>query len=118
MKKLKVILIGAGNRGQGYTDIMAKMPEKFEVVGVAEPIEERREYIKCKHGIEEKYCVDTWEKLLDMPKFADVAIISTMDKMHYGPTMRAIELGYDIPHNFDYVAGIFFLSSFVMSITH
>ncbi len=96
MKKLKVILMGAGSRGKGYTDIMAGMPEKFEIVGVAEPIEERREYIKNKHGVEEKYCVDTWEKLLDMPKFADVAIIATMDRMHYEPAMRAIELGYDI----------------------
>ena len=96
MKKLKVILMGAGSRGKGYTDIMAGMPEKFEIVGVAEPIEERREYIKNKHGVEEKYCVDTWGKLLDMPKFADVAIIATMDRMHYGPAMRAIELGYDI----------------------
>lgn len=36
MKKLKVILIGAGNRGTGYTDIMSKHRDKFEVVAVAE----------------------------------------------------------------------------------
>ena len=29
-----------------------------------------------------------------------------------------IELGYNIPHNFDYVARQFFLTSFVMGITH
>ena len=39
MKKIKVILIGAGSRGQAYTDIMAELPGQFEVVGVAEPIE-------------------------------------------------------------------------------
>ena len=35
MGKLKVILIGAGGRGTGYTDIMAEYPDKFEIVAVA-----------------------------------------------------------------------------------
>lgn len=46
MKKLKVILIGAGGRGIGYTDIMANHPDKYEVVAVAEPLDKRREYVK------------------------------------------------------------------------
>ena len=96
MKRLKVIVIGAGGRGMGYTNIMSKMPEKFEVVGVAEPIKERREYIKQKHNVKEENCYDTWEKILDVPKFADIAIISTMDRMHFEPAMKAIELGYDL----------------------
>lgn len=94
-KKLKVIVIGAGGRGIGYTDIMADS-EGFEVVGVAEPIDDRREYVKNKHGISDENCFDTWEKILDKPKFADVAIISTMDRMHYAPAMKAIELGYNL----------------------
>lgn len=96
MKQLKAIVIGAGSRGMGYTDIMAKSPEKFRVVGVAEPICDRRKYIKEKHGTHDKYCFDTWEKILEMPKFADVAIISTMDRMHLAPAIKALELGYDL----------------------
>ena len=46
MNKVKAVLIGAGNRGITYTDIMSRMPENYEVVAVAEPIESRREYIK------------------------------------------------------------------------
>ena len=42
MKQLKVILIGAGQRGTLYTDIMKDNPEWFKVVGVAEPRESRR----------------------------------------------------------------------------
>lgn len=96
MKKLKVILIGAGCRGIGYTDSMSEQPDKFEVVGVAEPVEDRRNYIKEKHGVSEEYCFDTWEKILEIPKFADIAIISTMDKDHSGPALKALELGYDL----------------------
>ena len=95
-KICKVIVIGAGGRGQGYTNIMAKAPELFKVVGVAEPIDDRREYIKEKHSIADEHCFDTWEKILDIPKFADVAIISTMDRMHTEPALKALELGYDL----------------------
>ncbi len=96
MKQLSVIVIGAGGRGTTYTNLMAKEPEKFKVVGVAEPIADRRNYIIEKHGIPAENAYDTWETILDRPKFADVAIISTMDRMHKGPALKAIELGYDL----------------------
>ena len=50
MRKLKVILIGAGNRGKGYTKTMLNMPDKYEVVAVAEPNESFREFIRQRHG--------------------------------------------------------------------
>ena len=93
MKTLKVILIGAGGRGRVYTD---KMDERFQVVGVADPIPELRQYIKEKHNLSNDMCFESWEQILDLPKFADIAVISTMDRMHYEPCMKAIELGYDI----------------------
>lgn len=96
MKKLKAIVIGAGMRGMGYTDIMKEMDDKFQVVGVAEPGEDRRNYVKNKHNIPEECCFDTWEKILDVPRFADVAIVSTMDRDHSKPAIKALELGYDL----------------------
>ncbi len=95
-KKLKVILIGAGQRGDTYTDIMAKLPEKYEVIAVAEPIDSRRNFIKERHKISDELCFTDWKPLLELGKIADVAIISTMDKEHYEPTMKAISLKYDI----------------------
>ena len=96
LKKIKVVLIGAGNRGIIYTDIMAEMSDKFEVVAVAEPIASRREYIKEKHSISEDMCFDDWAPLFQKGKIADMAIIATMDRDHYNPSMKAIELGYDL----------------------
>lgn len=96
MKQISVIVLGAGQRGQTYTDVMATLPEQFRVVGVAEPVEANREYIRQKHGIPSENCVTSWEQLLDRPAFADVAIIATQDKMHYGPAMKALELGYHL----------------------
>lgn len=96
MKQLSVIIIGAGARGMTYSREMHKMPEKYKIVGVAEPIDARREHAKNIYGINEENCFTDWKDILAVPKFADVAIISTMDEMHYEPAMKAIELGYDI----------------------
>ena len=96
MKQYSVILIGAGLRGTVYTNEMHKLGDKFKVIGVAEPIEGRRNYIKEKHNIPDDMCFNSWEDILAKPKMADLAIISTMDDLHYEPAMKAIELGYDL----------------------
>lgn len=96
MKKLKVVLIGAGGRGSTYTDIMADLPEQFQVVAVAEPIESRREYIKEKHNLSENMCFKDYKPLLALGKIADIAVIATMDRDHFEPAMMAIDLNYDL----------------------
>ncbi len=96
MKTYSVIVIGAGQRGKRYTDVMKTCPEKFKVIAVAEPIENRRNHIKNKHGIADDMCFESWEDILALPKMADLAIISTMDDMHYEPAMKAIQLGYNL----------------------
>ncbi len=96
MEPISVIVIGAGGRGRTYTNVMGGQPDRFKVVGVAEPIESRREYVVKKHGIAPENVHLTWETILAGPKIADVAIISTMDQLHYAPAMRALELGYDL----------------------
>ena len=96
MKKFKVILIGAGNRGIRYTDEMKLREDKFEIVAVAEPIDSRRNYIKEKHNIPEDMCFKDWHPLLELGKIADIAIVSTMDRQHFEPAMLAISLHYDL----------------------
>ena len=96
MKKLKVIVIGAGNRGGTYTDYMSNMPEKYEVVAVAEPRDSRREYVQKKHNIPDEMCFTDYKPLLALGKIADVALIATMDRQHFEPAMMAIDLGYDL----------------------
>ena len=77
MRKLKVILIGAGNRGKGYTKTMLNMPDKYEVGAVAEPNESFREFIRQRHGLAPEMCFESWEPLLQLGKIADVAMITT-----------------------------------------
>lgn len=93
---LKVVVIGAGNRGTTYTDIMLQLKDKYEVVAVVDPVESRRKDIQTKHNIPDEMCFLTWDELFAKGKIADVAIISTQDKLHFEPAMKAISLKYDI----------------------
>ena len=96
MKRLKVIIIGAGGRGVAYAENLKEMSDRYEVVGVAEPIIKRRNTIQKMFQLQENQCFAKWEDLLKDEKIADVVIIATQDNGHYDPAMKAIELGYDL----------------------
>ena len=96
MKQLSVIIIGAGSRGRGYSHHMGTMPDKYKIVGVAEPVESKRKGMQKDYGIPDEACFLDWRDILDRPKMADIAVIATLDADHYAPAMKAIELGYDI----------------------
>ncbi len=96
MEQFSVILIGAGGRGKTYCDFMNEMPDKYKIVGVAEPVDVKRNSVKESYGISEENCYSDWKEILNRPKFADIAVIATMDDMHYEPAMKAIELGYHL----------------------
>lgn len=95
-KTLTAILIGAGNRGTTYTDIMAQSEKPYKIVAVAEPIDSRRNYIKETHHLPDEMCFTDYKSLLALGKIADFAIIATMDQLHFEPVMSAISLKYDI----------------------
>ncbi|MBR5614020.1 MAG: Gfo/Idh/MocA family oxidoreductase [Clostridia bacterium] len=96
MKQLSLILIGGGDRGSSYLKYLDKNPEKYKLVALAEPVKEKREYLKNRYNVPADMCFESFEKIFSIPKFADIAIIATQDKMHYIPAMQAIEKKYDL----------------------
>lgn len=94
---VKMIVIGAGMRGTHAYGIYAEEhKEEVQFTAVAEPNAERREYFRKLHKIPADMCFESWEQLLELPRIADAALISTQDTMHYEPTMAAIEKGYHV----------------------
>ncbi len=98
MKKLTGIVIGAGSRGRAYTKAILSdaHKENIKIVGVAEPIDVRREDVKRMCSLPDENCYTDWKDILAQPKMADFAIIATMDYMHYEPALAAIEKGYHL----------------------
>ncbi len=95
-KPITAITCGAGSRGNVYGNYAVQYPEQLDIVGVAEPITIRNERYTKKHAIKEENRFNTWEDVFKRPKFADAIIITTPDNLHYGPCMKALEMGYDV----------------------
>ncbi len=95
-KPVTAITLGAGNRGNVYGGYALQHANQLNIIGVAEPIAIRNERYAQKHTIKTENRFNTWEDVFKKPKFADAVIISTPDNLHYGPCMKALEMGYDI----------------------
>ncbi|BBI35642.1 Gfo/Idh/MocA family protein [Cohnella abietis] len=97
MKPITALLLGAGSRGNYiYGPYAEKYPNDLVFVCVAEPDKHRREAFAALHGIPPEQCFASWEEALAQGKIADAAIISTQDRMHFEPAMKALELGYHL----------------------
>ena len=96
MNPITVVILGAGNRGSRYAEIMAAFPENYKIVAVADPAKAHRDYVQKLHNIPDEQLYTDWRQILDQPKMADVCVVATVDNMHYEPALKAIELGYDL----------------------
>lgn len=96
MNPVTVVILGAGNRGSRYAEIMAAFPENYKVVAVADPAAAHREFVQKLHNIPDDQLYTDWRDVLSQPKIADVCVIATVDNMHYEPALKAIDLGYDL----------------------
>lgn len=97
MEKIKVALLGAGQRGaHSYAPYALEHPDEIEFVAVAEPDEVRRESFRKMHHVPEENCYESWEELFAQEKIADAVMICTQDRDHFLPTLKALENGYHI----------------------
>ena len=97
MRTLTAVLLGAGSRGRYiYGPYAEKFPNELKIVAVAEPDDERRNRFAEIHRIAPEHVYNSWEKVFDHGQMADVMIIATLDRMHYIPAMKAMELGYHV----------------------
>ncbi len=95
-RPVTAVILGYGGRGGYYGRMAGQFPSDWKIVGVAEPIDYRNERAAALHGLADDRRWPTWERVFDKPKLADVVVISTPDRLHHGPAMRALDMGYDV----------------------
>lgn len=95
VKALTFVLIGAGGRGQRYSEY-ACGNFGCKMVAMADPNEDRRRYMSEIYGVPAEMCFESYEQLLEKGKIADFALVATQDRLHFAPAMMAIEKGYDL----------------------
>lgn len=93
---VKVILIGAGHRGNIYASYMLEYPEEMKIVAVADANVSRRKQAAEDYSIPLEFCFSDWTEVFKRPKFADAVIIATPDQLHTQPCIAALETGYDV----------------------
>jgi predicted dehydrogenase len=94
MPPVKVLLIGAGSRGTGYSQWIEKNREVAAVVGVAEPRDEFRQPVAAAHGVPAERVFRDWRDAAAAGRMADAVIITTQDAMHVAPAEAFAAQGY------------------------
>ncbi len=94
-KKIKLALIGAGQRGRIYADY-AHDNGLAEIAYLVEPDKEHKAKAKEKYGLDDSHIFDDPNEFYKLGKVCDAVIIATMDRQHYGHVMGALKLKYDI----------------------
>jgi predicted dehydrogenase len=95
-KPVTAIIIGAGGRGMTYASFAQIEPERFKIVGVAEPKAYNRTWMQATYQLPLEAVVTDWHELASRPRMADAAIICTQDAMHADPAIAFARLGYAI----------------------
>ncbi|KAK3584612.1 hypothetical protein CHS0354_005205 [Potamilus streckersoni] len=90
------IIIGAGQRGHGYSSFGTYYPSKFKVVGVCDPREYHRYIEVQRHNITNDMVFTDWKEVATRGKLADCVIICTPDKFHKDPAIAFAKQGYHI----------------------
>ena len=96
MSNTTVAVIGAGNRGNLYGDYTLSHPNKFEIIAVAEPEQDRRDEFVKKFNITNDHVFQSWQDFFSVSKRCDAVIITTQDSQHYEPVMAALDKGYHV----------------------
>ncbi|XP_059189626.1 putative oxidoreductase YteT isoform X2 [Centropristis striata] len=93
---VRVIVVGAGMRGEIYCNFASMHPERVKVVAVADPRKFACTKLQQQHKIVDENIFEDWPGLVEREKFADAVLICTPDSLHKEPAVAFAKKGYHI----------------------
>lgn len=97
MNKLRVAIVGLGNRGKDtYAKCVEKFNDEMEIVAIADIDESKVEEVKNLYAIPSDMCFKSGEELLEKDKLADCIFLCTQDKQHVQQAVVALRKGYHL----------------------
>jgi predicted dehydrogenase len=91
---MKVAVLGLGSRGRTYGGKLYK--RGCEMVAICDLMKDRLEHVKNAWNVPADMCFTDENEFFGLGKIADVMVIATQDRDHFGHAMKAMELGYDL----------------------
>ena len=95
-RPVTAILVGAGNRGMGYSNYALHNPDELRIIGVAEPSDRRRTIAAETFEIPPEMCFGSAEEMAERPRMADAVINGTMEMEHVSTAIPLMAAGYDM----------------------
>ena len=98
-REITVAVMGAGSRGNEYTEYGKLFPGTLRVTAVADIRVERKKAMAEKWNIPADRQFDDFHEMLEAGrngKLADMMIVSLPDDLHFEPAMEAMRQGYDL----------------------
>ncbi len=98
-REITVAVMGAGSRGQTYTEYGKIFPGTLRVVAVADIMKSRRDMMGRRWKIPYALRFGDFHEMLEAGRkgrLADVLIVSLPDHLHYEAAMKAMLQGYDM----------------------
>ncbi len=96
MEQIKAVLLGAGNRGQVYSDYCLDRPEELKIIAVIDIDDIRRNEAKEKYGVAEDMAFSSLDDFLAKKIECDFVINATMDEAHYQTSIKLLNANYNI----------------------
>lgn len=96
MEKIKVLVVGCGDRASVYCEEGVLNFGYMEIVAAVDPDGERLRYMRERFQVPEDRCYKKIEEVLAQGKIADCVINGTMDQYHLETSIPFLEQGYDM----------------------
>ncbi|KAI3357291.1 hypothetical protein L3Q82_015739, partial [Scortum barcoo] len=93
---VRVIVVGAGSRGENYSQFASIHPDRVKVVAVADPRKFARTKLQQQHQIVDENIFEDWHRIIEREKFADAVLICTPDRLHKEPAVAFAKKGYHL----------------------
>ena len=95
-KKIKVAIVGAGNRGGIYASYALSHPSDMEVCAVVDPNRLHREELGKAHGVKKENLFSSVAEFIAAKAECDVAINATIDGLHYEISKELLNGGFNV----------------------
>ena len=95
-RRIRVAVAGLGSRGNTYSEELQHFADQAKIVACADTVPERVVRFAERYSIPVDMRFSSAEEMLTRERLADVLIIATPDRCHYGEAVAALENGYHL----------------------
>lgn len=96
MKRLKAVLVGAGDRGKIYCNYALVCPTELEIVAVVDINEFKLNEAADRYDVPTECRFTNLDAFINSKIECDFVVNATMDEMHYETAMKIIRAGFNL----------------------